>query len=95
MTNLLKQNNSVERFLELSYEFASQFELTNGKCGKALARLKSEGINASVALFGHTLFTIIKSDSLKKVCEILRQYQGQLMVCKIDNLGARLMGLKL
>lgn len=92
MTRLLEKNNTVENFLGLSFDFASKFELTNGLCRGALNQLKSEGVVSSVALFGHTLFTLVKSDSLKRVCTILREQRGQLMVCRIDNMGARILG---
>lgn len=91
MTQLLEKNITVKKFLELSHDFASKFELTNGRCSKSLNQLKSEGIVSSVALFGHTLFTLVNSDSLKRVCDILKKHQGQLMVCRIDNVGARIL----
>jgi len=92
MTRQLEKNNTVKNFLELSLDFASKFELTNGRCRIPLNQLKSEGIISSVALFGHTLFTLVKSDSLRRVCDILKKHQGQLMICRIDNVGARLLG---
>jgi pantoate kinase len=91
MTKFLEKNNTVKNFLELSHDFASKFELTNGRCCKSLNQLKSEGVISSVALFGHTLFTLVNSDSLKTVCDILKNHQGQLMVCRIDNVGARIL----
>lgn len=91
MTNHLKENNTIDNFLKLSYVFASEYDLTNGLCKKALTHLRSEGINASVALFGHTLFTLVRNGSVQNVCNILSNYRGQLLVSKIDNLGARLL----
>lgn len=92
MTKILEKNNTVKNFLELSHDFASEFGITTERCHKPLNQLKSEGIVSSVALFGHTLFTLVKSESLNTVCEILKEHPGKLMVCRIDNLGARLLG---
>ncbi len=87
----LRQSKSVDKFMDLSYEFASQCRLTEGKCKKPLMQLQSEGFKSSIALFGHTLFTLIQKNNLHKVMQILKQYDDKLIVCGIDNLGARLL----
>lgn len=91
MTSQLSHINSVDKFLDLSYEFASLCGLTEGKCREPIRRLRSEGYKSSVALFGHTLFTITQKDNLSHIVDILKNYKGKIIVCGIDNLGARLL----
>jgi pantoate kinase len=90
MVNFLHQDPKVESFLEMSYQFAHEYHLDKGKCQNPLNLLQAEGIKASVALFGHTLFTLTQRDKLSKIVRLLEEFKGQLLVCGIDNLGARL-----
>ena len=90
MVNDLHQDQNVGSFLEMSYQFAREYHLDKGKCQNPLNLLKAEGINASVALFGHTLFTLTGRDKVPRIVKLLEQFNGQLLVCGIDNLGARL-----
>ena len=90
MVNVLHQDPKVESFLEMSYQFAHEYHLDKGKCQNPLNLLQAEGIQASVALFGHTLFTLTERDKVPRIVKLLEQFKGQLLVCGIDNLGARL-----
>lgn len=87
----LRQAKSVDKFMNLSYEFAHQCRLTEGRCKEPLKHLQSEGFKSSIALFGHTLFTLIQKNNLHQIIDILKRYGGKLIVCGIDNLGARLL----
>ncbi len=90
MVNDLHQDPKVESFLEMSYQFAHEYHLDKGKCQNPLNLLQAEGIKASVALFGHTLFTLTERDNVSRIVKLLEQFEGQLLVCGVDNLGARL-----
>ncbi len=90
VNDLNKEENNVGLFLDMSYQFAHEYQLDEGKCKYPLHVLQAEGIKASVALFGHTLFTLTERDKLPKIVRLLEQFKGQLLVCGIDNLGARL-----
>jgi pantoate kinase len=90
MVNFLHQDPKVESFLEMSYQFAHEYHLDKGKCQNPLNLLQAEGIKASVALFGHTLFTLTERDNVPRIVKLLEQFEGQLLVCGVDNLGARL-----
>ena len=87
----LRQAKSVDKFMQLSYDFAYQCGLTEGRCMEPLKHLQSEGFKSSIALFGHTLFTLAQKNNLHKIIDILQRYGGKLIVCGIDNLGARLL----
>jgi uncharacterized membrane protein len=41
-------------------------------------------------LFGHALFTVVKRQDLHKVIRVLSGFNGTLIVCDIDNSGAKL-----
>lgn len=92
MMNELSQNPKVDTFLNMSHLFASEYGLVNGICAEPLHLLNLGGVQASVALFGYTLFTLAKGDKLSAIVRILSQFNGELLVCDIDNLGARLIG---
>ena len=87
----LSQSKSVDRFMDFSYDFASRCGLTEGKCREPINHLRSEGFKSSIALFGHTLFTLVRNDQVGRVIDILKKYRGELIACRIDNLGARLL----
>ncbi|VFJ14997.1 pantoate kinase [Candidatus Nitrosocosmicus franklandus] len=91
MVKQLGQSMSVEKFMDFSFKFASLCGLTEGKCKEPLAHLRSKGLKSSVALFGHTLFTLIPNYQLGQVIDILKRYQGELIICHVDNLGARIL----
>ena len=90
MIQKLLLNPNLDTFLELSHIFAKQYGLLDGYCKNPIMRLMSAGIKCSVALFGHTLFTVIKKYDLDKLISILKQFEGKLIICNIDNIGARL-----
>lgn len=91
MINELIQNSNVTEFLKKSYSFAVEYGLVDGPCKKPLEELRSIGINSSVALFGHTLFTLVKKNELPSILSILRPYGSKVLLCGVDNLGARLL----
>jgi pantoate kinase len=90
MVNDLHQDQNIESFLDMSCQFVRGYQLDKGKCKNPLNILHSEGIKASIALFGHTLFTLTEKDKLSKIVKLLEQFKGQLLVCGVDNSGARL-----
>lgn len=91
MIDNLHQYNNVGSFLDMSYQYACEYQLDKGKCQYPLHVLQAEGVRASVALFGHTLFTLTERDKVPKIVRLLEQFKGQLLVCSVDNLGARLL----
>jgi hypothetical protein len=56
-----------------------------------IQRLKSRGIDPGVALFGETLFTLVSSDQIEEAKECLKSFEGNLIICDIDNVGARML----
>ena len=89
MLKRLSVSKDIDEFLRMSYQFAHCLGLTESKCKEPLEKLKSHGIQAGVALFGETIFTIAHSDRVNYVKQYLKDFKGALLVCNIDNVGAR------
>jgi pantoate kinase len=89
MLKRLRASREIDDFLEMSYCFAHHLGLTEGRCKLPIQRLRSQGFECGVALFGETLFTIVQSDRVNEAKECLKGFKGGLIVCNIDNTGAR------
>lgn len=89
LKSLLRSNNPPKDFLKMSFEFASQFGLTGGRCKAPLEALFSRGYLGSVALFGETVFTLVPKNEVGIVSRILRSFGGSLIACNVDAAGAR------
>ena len=91
MLERLKVSRDIDEFLSMSYQFADNLGLTQRKCKEPLKSLKSHGIEAGVALFGETIFTIVPLDRENYAKQCLKSFEGHLIVCNIDNTGARVL----
>jgi pantoate kinase len=89
MVSKLIQHQNIDTFLELSNVFAKECGLLDGFCREPFLSLDSIGIKSSVALFGHALFTIVAQETVPKVTRVLKQFDGTLLCCPIDGIGAR------
>jgi pantoate kinase len=89
MLKRLRVSRDIDDFLEMSYCFAHHLGLTEGRCKLPIQSLRSRGFSCGVALFGETLFTIVQSDHVEEAKECLKGFKGSLIVCNIDNAGAR------
>ena len=89
MLKRLRVSRDIDDFLEMSYCFAHHLGLTEGRCKLPIQSLRSRGFRCGVALFGETLFTIVQSDHVEEAKECLKSFKGSLIVCNIDNAGAR------
>jgi pantoate kinase len=87
----LSASKSVDDFLKMSRRFAEMLGLTDGKCTRPIATLKTRGIESSVALFGQTVFTIVSQTRADEAAAALREFGGTLIVCSIDRAGARVL----
>jgi pantoate kinase len=89
MMNELRQHPNIDTFLELSNVFAKECGLLDSFCREPFLSLDSIGIKSSVALFGHAIFTIVPQETVPKVTRVLKQFDGTLLCCHIDDIGAR------
>jgi pantoate kinase len=90
MIDELVKNPDIDTFLKLSSDYAKKCGLRDGFCKDPILSLESLGVKSSVALFGHALFTIVEKKIVHRVIQALKQFNGILLDCSIDNLGARM-----
>lgn len=84
-------SRNINDFLDISFDFATRLGLIRGKSGSLIKKLKSQGFGSSVALFGDTIFSIVKSNNVDSVINCLKGNGGTLLTCGIDHHGARIL----
>jgi pantoate kinase len=91
MLGKLSRSKSVDDFLRMSREFAGTLGLTGGQCSAPIAALRARGIESSVALFGQTIFTLVPQERAEEAASALEGFGGTLILCDVDNSGARVL----
>lgn len=91
MVDKLVQTKNVDQFHDYSIEFAKYVDIITPKMKSVIDELKDNGIKCGVALFGETIFALVKPEMEDKVVSILEKYpDGIVIKSKIDQIGARL-----
>ena len=90
LLNRLKSMDDIDEFLDASFTLANSLGLTDGVCNGPIKALKSEGFKCSVALFGETVFTIIRRERAEEVRACLNKFGGTIIEANIDLTGARM-----
>ena len=90
LLNRLNAMDEIEGFLDASFSLANALGLTDGICNGPIRALKSEGFKCSIALFGETVFTIIRRKAAKEVRACLSKFEGKIIEANIDSIGARM-----
>ncbi|WP_100182960.1 pantoate kinase [Candidatus Nitrosotenuis aquarius] len=91
MVDKLVQTKNIDQFHDYSIEFANYVDIITPKMKSVIDDLKQNGIRCGVALFGETIFTLVKPEMEEKVISILEKYpDGIIIRSKIDQVGARL-----
>jgi pantoate kinase len=91
MVDKLVQTKNVDQFHDYSIEFANYVDIITPKMKSVIDDLRQNGIRCGVALFGETIFTLVKPEMEEKVISILEKYQDGIIIrSKIDQVGARL-----
>ena len=93
MLERLKASRNISDFLDMSFDFANSIGLIQGRSRTLIGRLKSLGFGSSIALFGNTIFSIVKSSAVSDVINCLEGYGGRLFICDVDHYGARLVDI--
>ena len=83
--------SNLKNFLDESYAFVSHHGLVDGQSKEIISSLSSHGFASSVALFGKTIFTIVPKEKARQAVSCLSECQGQIIMCGIDNIGARVL----
>ncbi len=91
MLGKLVKTRTVNDFLDMSLQFAGSIGFVSHRCQQVIDEMLANGYKCSTAMFGETVFSIVKNDSVRDVQRILSGYNGALLVCDIDYQGARML----
>jgi len=86
----LTKTRSIDDFMEMSLQFAKSIGFVSDRCQRVINEMIANGYRCSIAMFGETIFSIVKKDHVKEAQRILRKYNGELLVCDIDSNGAKM-----
>ena len=89
MMKLLDANSTLE-FLKISYKFSQSLRFVSKHCNNLMDSLMQNGFNCSAALFGQTVFTIVKENELEIIKKISKNFPAELFISDIENEGARI-----
>lgn len=90
MVNKLVSTKNIDNFHDYSIEFAEYVNILTPKMKTVINDLRRNGIKCGVALFGETVFALVRQDLEEKTLKILGKYQdGIIIKSKIDEQGAR------
>ncbi len=90
----LKRHATPENFMRLSRKFAEHMKLITERLRAILIETDYAGFACSMAMFGETLFSIVKRDQVKEIREIFSRHASSkcnLIFANIDFEGARLL----
>jgi pantoate kinase len=89
MEKILKTKDIVD-FLDLSCDFSQSLKFLDKECNSLIELLTQNGFPCSAALFGQTVFTIVKENEIEEIRKISKKFPTRLFVSDIENEGARL-----
>jgi len=95
MVDELVKNASIEKLMKLSKRFAAETGLMSEKVKNAVKELEKNGfVNASMAMFGETVFCFVEREKANQVLNILKKYfdKGVILISDINFTGARILG---
>ena len=90
MLSKLTKTRTIDDFMEMSLQFARSIDLVSDRCQRVIDEMLTNGYKCSTAMFGETVFSIVKNEYIEDVQRILSKHKGELLVCDIDYLGARM-----
>jgi len=95
MVDELVKNASIEKLMKLSKRFAAETGLMSEKVKNAIKELEKNGfVNASMAMFGETVFCFVEREKANQVLNILKKYfdKGIILISDINFTGGRILG---
>ena len=93
MIERISISKNIEEFLIMSHYFSDLLKLTQGVCSESIKRLNSNGFECAVALFGETVFTIVRNNEVDEIKRLFSDYSS-VIVSDIDNNGVRILESK-
>lgn len=91
MIRRLELSGDIDEFLIMSNYFAETLNLTQGLCNQIIKKLRDQGYQSSIALFGNTVFTVVPNEEVRKVMNCLSSTEGRLIISDIDETGANVL----
>jgi len=89
---LIKEPN-VTNFINFSRQFTEHIGLVTEKTRRILHAADNANFVCSMSMFGESVFTLIRQESLEELLQIFREHgrDGKIIVSEIDFEGARLL----
>ena len=90
----LAMEPQVTKFMELSRSFAESTSLTSERVRKILADGEGAGFVCSMAIFGETVFSLVRQDEAEDLLKIFRRHklpEYDVINAQIDFRGARIL----
>jgi len=93
LVDKLIEEPNVTNFMNFSRQFAEHVGLITEKTRRILHATDNANFVCSMPMFGESVFTLIRQESLEELLRILRKYSpdGRIIVSEIDFEGARLL----
>jgi len=93
LVDKLIANPNPANFMAFSHCFAEDVGLISPRMRKVLEETDNTGITCSMAMFGETIFSLIKQNETEEILKILRRHapsENSAFITEIDFKGARL-----
>ncbi len=90
MLHELVKTRSVDDFMGMSLDFARSIGFVSESTAKIIAEMNASGFRASVAMFGETVFSLVRGGEVGDARRILNGHGSKILVCDIDHQGARM-----
>ena len=93
-SDLMVRNPNLETFLRLTGEFSEAINLGNNHLRSVMKAAKEHGYTFGMAMFGQTVFTIVKENEAFEVASLIRKFSnewGHIINSPVDPHGARLL----
>jgi pantoate kinase len=93
LVDKLIEEPNVTNFMNFSRQFAEHVGLITGKVRRTLNAADNANFICSMPMFGESVFTLIKQESLEELLEVFRKHgpDGRIIVSEIDFEGVRLL----
>jgi pantoate kinase len=94
LTDALRANPTVDKFLEYSRHFAEYIGLISARVKRVLQDTDKAGFTCSTAIFGENIFSLVLPEQVQKLADILANYsdpEHEVLIMEIDCKGARLL----
>ncbi len=94
LVDQLEAQPSVGKFLELSRSFAEKTMLISPRVRKVLTDVDNHGFASSMAIFGETVFSLVKQSEAQELTNVLSKHaedRNDIINAEIDFKGARVL----